>query len=110
MVALSPPPISTASHFAELSNVVVTSTAATGSTPTTTSVMQPLVINLGDVVDSVVVSSAGSPLSTVVNLAVAQELRRPESPSKVRHCDVFRVLYSSLSLDLPKNVDNLFLE
>ena len=87
-VSVSPPiapPSSEGGPFAELSNVVVASaaspSAALSPPPSggTTTVLQPLAISLG----GAVTSSSAEAVAAVdaVNLALVQEIRRPDSPS-----------------------------
>ena len=84
-VSVSPPapPSSEGGPFAELSNVVVASaaspSAALSPPPSggTTTVLQPLAISVGGAVTSPTEAAAVD----AVNLALVQEIRRPDSPT-----------------------------
>ena len=81
---IAPPSSEPGGPFAELSNVVVASaaspSAALSPPPSggTTTVLQPLAISVGGAVTS---SSAEAAAVDAVNLALVQEIRRPDSPS-----------------------------
>ena len=80
---IAPPSSEPGGPFAELSNVVVASaaspSAALSPPPSggTTTVLQPLAISVG----GAVTSSAEAAAVDAVNLALVQEIRRPDSPS-----------------------------